>query len=145
MSTDFPQRARRDQHEKEDDHRGRRGPGDFDRLAAVDLCRFRGAVAGRLPESPHGVEQHAFDDDEDQHDDGAARIPRLTIDWALGEAGLQIETFREGSPAAASIVHVPIASTWNNPSGLVFATAATTDSISLVCGVASRRKAGNPV
>ena len=68
------------------------------------------------------------------------RIPRLTIDWALGEAGLQIETFREDRQRRASNVHVPIASTWNNPSGLVFATAATTASISLVAGVATRRK-----
>ena len=42
-AADFPKRARGDQDEEEDDHRGGRGPGDFDRLAAVDLRRFRGA------------------------------------------------------------------------------------------------------
>ena len=70
----FPQRARGDQHQEEDDHRRRRGPGDLDRLAAVDLGRLGGLAgivgAGRVSKAADRVDEHAFDDEEDERGDG---------------------------------------------------------------------------
>src|SRR5450755_1372310 len=67
------------------------------------------------------------------------RIPRLTMDWVLGDAGLQIETSWLDL-LAASNVDMPIASTMVNPSGLVFAASALIDSISLASVVATGRR-----
>ena len=65
----FPQRPRGDENQEEDDHRRRRGPGDFDRLAAVDLGRFASSVVLAAAKLPDRVEENPLDDQKNDAND----------------------------------------------------------------------------
>src|SRR5262249_42608776 len=55
-----------DQYQDKDNQGRRRGPGDLDRLAAVNLRRFGGGGIWLTAEANHRIEKYSFDNEEDQ-------------------------------------------------------------------------------
>ena len=62
----LPERAGRDERQDKHDDRRRCRPGNFDRLAAVELRRFRRCPAGAMPKTHNDINEHALDHEKDK-------------------------------------------------------------------------------